>query len=48
MAEPTPAADPFSLKGRVAYLPGGYGDIGSALAGAWHVPVRGWRWQAAT
>ncbi|HEY6132379.1 MAG TPA: SDR family oxidoreductase [Rubrivivax sp.] len=32
MAEPTPAADPFSLKGRVAYLPGGYGDIGSALA----------------
>ena len=26
------AADPFSLAGRVAYMPGGYGDIGAALA----------------
>jgi NAD(P)-dependent dehydrogenase (short-subunit alcohol dehydrogenase family) len=27
-----PQSDPFSLAGRVAYLPGGYGDIGTALA----------------
>lgn len=26
------ADDPFSLAGRVAYVPGGYGDIGTALA----------------
>lgn len=26
------AQDPFDLAGRVAYLPGGYGDIGTALA----------------
>ena len=25
-------SDPFDLSGRVAYLPGGYGDIGAALA----------------
>lgn len=26
------AADPFSLQGRVVFLPGGYGDIGVAIA----------------
>ena len=32
MPEALNTQDPFSLAGRVAYLPGGYGDIGSALA----------------
>jgi NAD(P)-dependent dehydrogenase (short-subunit alcohol dehydrogenase family) len=31
-APPAPALNPFDLSGRVAYLPGGYGDIGRALA----------------
>lgn len=30
--EPASASSGFSLAGRVAYLPGGYGDIGKALA----------------
>lgn len=32
MTEPPPPTAPFDLQGRVAYLPGGYGDIGRALA----------------
>lgn len=32
MADPATPVKPFDLSGRVAYLPGGYGDIGRALA----------------